>query len=98
MGEKPVGSLILKTAQYIFWLISAFPNLLWDGMFFLLRSSILISVSVWVCGLASTQPLELLVEKAIGTSERPMGVGESLRRVLECVASGILLEGEILFE
>ncbi|XP_047434818.1 interleukin enhancer-binding factor 3-like isoform X2 [Mugil cephalus] len=37
-------------------------------------------------------PLELLVEKAIGTSERPMGVGESLRRVLESVASGILLE------
>ncbi|XP_042340540.1 interleukin enhancer-binding factor 3-like isoform X1 [Plectropomus leopardus] len=37
-------------------------------------------------------PLELLVEKAIGTSERPMGVGESLRRVLECVASGILLD------
>nr|XP_020451886.1 interleukin enhancer-binding factor 3-like isoform X2 [Monopterus albus] len=37
-------------------------------------------------------PLELLVEKAIGTAERPMGAGESLRRVLECVASGILLE------
>ncbi|KAK5866433.1 hypothetical protein PBY51_020624 [Eleginops maclovinus] len=37
-------------------------------------------------------PLELLVEKAIGTSERTMGAGESLRRVLECVASGILLE------
>ncbi|XP_044202204.1 interleukin enhancer-binding factor 3-like isoform X2 [Thunnus albacares] len=37
-------------------------------------------------------PLELLVEKAIGTSERPMGAGESFRRVLECVASGILLE------
>ncbi|XP_035493372.1 interleukin enhancer-binding factor 3 isoform X3 [Scophthalmus maximus] len=37
-------------------------------------------------------PLELLVEKAIGTSERPMGAGESFRRVLECVASGILLQ------
>ncbi|XP_030587526.1 interleukin enhancer-binding factor 3-like isoform X2 [Archocentrus centrarchus] len=37
-------------------------------------------------------PLELLVEKAIGTSERPLGGGEALRRVLECVASGILLE------
>ncbi|KAM4750677.1 interleukin enhancer-binding factor 3-like isoform 2-T4 [Anableps anableps] len=36
--------------------------------------------------------LELLVEKAISTSERPMAVGESFRRVLECVASGILLE------
>ncbi|XP_039651104.1 interleukin enhancer-binding factor 3-like isoform X2 [Perca fluviatilis] len=37
-------------------------------------------------------PLELLVEKALVTSERPMGAGESLRRVLECVASGMLLE------
>ncbi|XP_034543155.1 interleukin enhancer-binding factor 3-like isoform X2 [Notolabrus celidotus] len=36
--------------------------------------------------------LELLVEKAIATSERPMGAGESLRRVLECIASGILLQ------
>ncbi|XP_074543093.1 interleukin enhancer-binding factor 3-like isoform X2 [Halichoeres trimaculatus] len=36
--------------------------------------------------------LELLVEKAIGTSERPMGAGESLRRVLECIASGILTQ------
>ncbi|KAK5610620.1 hypothetical protein CRENBAI_002404 [Crenichthys baileyi] len=36
--------------------------------------------------------LELLVEKAISTSERPMAVGESFRRVLECFASGILLE------
>ncbi|XP_031610087.1 interleukin enhancer-binding factor 3-like [Oreochromis aureus] len=37
-------------------------------------------------------PLELLVEKAIGTSERSLGAGEALRRVLECVASGILME------
>lgn len=38
------------------------------------------------------------MEKAIRTSERPMGAGESLRRVLECVASGILLEGELCIE
>ncbi|XP_053711933.1 interleukin enhancer-binding factor 3-like isoform X1 [Synchiropus splendidus] len=37
--------------------------------------------------------LELLVERAISTSDRPMGVGESFRRVLECIASGILLQG-----
>lgn len=41
-----------------------------------------------------SQPLELLVEKVISTSERPMGPGESLRRVFECVATGILLPGE----
>ncbi|KAM3864270.1 interleukin enhancer-binding factor 3 homolog [Diretmus argenteus] len=36
-------------------------------------------------------PLELLCEKAIGTGNRPMGAGEALRRVLECLASGILM-------
>ncbi|XP_072225796.1 interleukin enhancer-binding factor 3 homolog isoform X2 [Leuresthes tenuis] len=36
-------------------------------------------------------PLELISEKAIGTGNRPMGAGEALRRVLECLASGILV-------
>ncbi|XP_024141803.1 interleukin enhancer-binding factor 3 homolog isoform X2 [Oryzias melastigma] len=36
-------------------------------------------------------PLELICEKAIGTGNRPMGAGEALRRVLECLSSGILL-------
>ncbi|XP_069460390.1 interleukin enhancer-binding factor 3 isoform X6 [Ambystoma mexicanum] len=36
-------------------------------------------------------PLELLCEKAIGTANRPMGAGEAVRRVLECLASGILM-------
>uniref|UniRef100_A0A668A4W6 Interleukin enhancer binding factor 3b n=1 Tax=Myripristis murdjan TaxID=586833 RepID=A0A668A4W6_9TELE len=39
-------------------------------------------------------PLELLCEKAIGTGNRPMGAGEALRRVLECLASGILMAGK----
>ncbi|XP_020649068.3 spermatid perinuclear RNA-binding protein isoform X5 [Pogona vitticeps] len=38
-------------------------------------------------------PLELICEKAIGTCNRPLGAGEALRRVLECLASGILLPG-----
>lgn len=42
------------------------------------------------------KPLELLVEKTVSTSERQMGVGESLRRVFECIASGTLLEGAAL--
>ncbi|XP_055017079.1 interleukin enhancer-binding factor 3-like [Boleophthalmus pectinirostris] len=37
-------------------------------------------------------PLELLVEKAIVTSERPLGAGEALRRVFESISSGLLLE------
>lgn len=40
------------------------------------------------------KPLELLCEKAIGTGNRPMGAGEALRRVLECLGSGILMAGQ----
>lgn len=45
--------------------------------------------------LLCSQPLELLVEKTIATYERPLGASEALRRVFECVASGILLKGEL---
>ncbi|XP_023250763.1 spermatid perinuclear RNA-binding protein-like isoform X1 [Seriola lalandi dorsalis] len=38
-------------------------------------------------------PLELICEKAIATCNRPLGPGEALRRVMECIASGILLPG-----
>ncbi|XP_056136958.1 LOW QUALITY PROTEIN: spermatid perinuclear RNA-binding protein-like [Lampris incognitus] len=38
-------------------------------------------------------PLELICEKAIATCSRPLGPGEALRRVMECIASGILLPG-----
>ncbi|XP_028271095.1 spermatid perinuclear RNA-binding protein-like [Parambassis ranga] len=38
-------------------------------------------------------PLELICEKAIGTCNRLLGPGEALRRVMECIASGILLPG-----
>ncbi|KAM9393347.1 spermatid perinuclear RNA-binding protein-like [Pholidichthys leucotaenia] len=37
--------------------------------------------------------LELICEKAIATCNRPLGPGEALRRVIECIASGILLPG-----
>uniref|UniRef100_A0A8C8IDC3 Spermatid perinuclear RNA-binding protein n=1 Tax=Oncorhynchus tshawytscha TaxID=74940 RepID=A0A8C8IDC3_ONCTS len=36
-------------------------------------------------------PMELICEKAIATCNRPLGPGEALRRVMECIASGILL-------
>lgn len=38
-------------------------------------------------------PLELICEKAVATCNRPLGPGEALRRVMECIASGILLPG-----
>ncbi|XP_078496523.1 interleukin enhancer-binding factor 3-like [Lissotriton helveticus] len=36
-------------------------------------------------------PFEVLSERVIATASRPMGIGEALRRVLECLASGILM-------
>ncbi|XP_013870077.1 spermatid perinuclear RNA-binding protein isoform X1 [Austrofundulus limnaeus] len=38
-------------------------------------------------------PLEVICEKAIATCNRPLGPGEALRRVMECIASGVLLPG-----
>ncbi|XP_018122041.1 zinc finger RNA-binding protein isoform X2 [Xenopus laevis] len=37
--------------------------------------------------------LELLVEKAISSSSGPQSPGDALRRVFECVSSGIILKG-----
>lgn len=37
------------------------------------------------------QALELLTEKVISTAGGPLSPGEALRRLLECVAGGILL-------
>uniref|UniRef100_A0A0B7B826 DZF domain-containing protein n=1 Tax=Arion vulgaris TaxID=1028688 RepID=A0A0B7B826_9EUPU len=37
--------------------------------------------------------MELLVEKCISTGGASMAPGDSLRRVFECIASGILLPG-----
>ena len=39
------------------------------------------------------QALELLAEKVISTAGGPLSPGEALRRLLECVAGGILLPG-----
>ncbi|XP_068452388.1 spermatid perinuclear RNA-binding protein-like [Clinocottus analis] len=39
------------------------------------------------------RPLELICEKAVVTCNRPLGPGEALRRVMECIASGVLLPG-----
>ncbi|XP_055360125.1 zinc finger RNA-binding protein isoform X2 [Betta splendens] len=37
--------------------------------------------------------MELLVEKAISSASAPLSPGDALRRVLECISSGILLPG-----
>lgn len=39
--------------------------------------------------------MELLVEKAISSASGPMSPGDALRRVFECISSGILLHGKI---
>ena len=40
------------------------------------------------------QAMELLVEKALSSTKGPLSPGDGLRRVLECVASGMLLAGQ----
>lgn len=37
--------------------------------------------------------MELLIEKALSSALTPLSPGKALRRVLECMASGILLQG-----
>lgn len=39
------------------------------------------------------QAMELLVEKVISSAAGPLSPGEALRRVLECISTGILLSG-----
>lgn len=39
--------------------------------------------------------MELLVEKAISSASAPLSPGDALRRVFECISSGILLPGEM---
>lgn len=46
-----------------------------------------------VFGRISEWPLELLVEKSLSSSDQPLGPGEAFRRVLECISTGLLLEG-----
>lgn len=38
--------------------------------------------------------MELLVEKALSSAARPLSPGDAVRRVLECVATGMLLAGQ----
>lgn len=38
--------------------------------------------------------MELLVEKAISSAAGPMSPGDALRRVFECISSGILQSGK----
>nr|XP_054395325.1 zinc finger RNA-binding protein 2 isoform X4 [Pongo abelii] len=40
--------------------------------------------------------MELLVEKAVSSAAGPLGPGDAVRRVLECVATGTLLTGQSL--
>lgn len=43
---------------------------------------------------SQSKAMELLVEKAISSASGPMSPGDALRRVFECIASGILLSGK----
>lgn len=40
------------------------------------------------------QAMELLVEKVISSASGPLSPGDALRRVFECISSGVLLPGK----
>lgn len=40
--------------------------------------------------------MELLVEKAISSATGPQSPGDALRRVFECISSGIILKGKLI--
>uniref|UniRef100_A0A7N6A3D0 Zinc finger RNA-binding protein n=1 Tax=Anabas testudineus TaxID=64144 RepID=A0A7N6A3D0_ANATE len=46
-----------------------------------------------MCTFHSVKAMELLVEKAISSASAPLSPGDALRRVFECISSGILLPG-----
>lgn len=69
----------------------------WLSSFMLLSLRSMHLFQTLTFGIFFLKPLELLCEKAIGTGNRPMGAGEALRRVLECLASGILMAGNWIF-
>lgn len=56
-----------------------------------LLSVLNLSVSV------SIQAMELLVEKVISSAAGPLSPGEAMRRVLECISTGILLSGQTVY-
>jgi len=39
--------------------------------------------------------MELLVEKAISSASAPLSPGDAVRRIFECISSGILLAGKM---
>lgn len=52
------------------------------------------TTAVLMCVRACFQAMELLVEKAISSASAPLSPGDALRRVFECISSGILLPGK----
>ena len=50
-----------------------------------------ICFGVAICG----QAMELLVEKCVSSGGGQMSPGDALRRVFECIASGLLLPGQL---
>ena len=47
------------------------------------------------CVAICRQAMELLVEKCVSSGGGQMSPGDALRRVFECIASGLLLPGQL---
>ena len=67
---------------------------LWTLTVHILQSLIYQLISKWAKKIIIvSQVIELLCDKAILSSIRPLGVAEALRRVFECLAAGMLHKG-----
>lgn len=53
--------------------------------------------NIFCSSVCSVQAMELLVEKAISSASAPLSPGDALRRVFECISSGILLSGKVVW-
>ncbi|ELV14044.1 Interleukin enhancer-binding factor 3 [Tupaia chinensis] len=88
--EKPTTALLDKVADNLAIQLAARANGLKSCVIVIrVLRDLCTRVPTW--GPLRGWPLELLCEKSIGTANRPMGAGEALRRVLECLASGIVM-------
>ncbi|EQB78347.1 interleukin enhancer binding factor 3 isoform a isoform 2-like protein [Camelus ferus] len=88
--EKPTTTLLDKVADNLAIQLAARANGLKSCVIVIrVLRDLCTRVPTW--GPLRGWPLELLCEKSIGTANRPMGAGEALRRVLECLASGIVM-------
>ncbi|KAL0979603.1 hypothetical protein UPYG_G00187180 [Umbra pygmaea] len=81
----------LATIRHTKWFQARAADLKWCVIIIRVLRDMGHNLTVWEP--LKGRPLELICEKAIATGNQPMGPSKALRRVMECIASGVLLPG-----